>query len=61
MKFFSATEKTTRIQVRAYIERKPYSYFIRSEGMVESVEGHSANRGEEYRQWIAGTGAMLPK
>lgn len=35
---FSALEKNNQNTGGAYIERKPYSYFIRSEGMVESVE-----------------------
>jgi len=35
---FAALEKNNQNTGGAYIERKPYSYFIRSEGMVESVE-----------------------
>ena len=35
---FVALEKNNQNTGGAYIERKPYSYFIRSEGMVESLE-----------------------
>ena len=35
---FIALEKNNQNTGGAYIERKPYSYFIRSEGMVENLE-----------------------
>lgn len=35
---FIALEKNNQNTGGSYIERKPYSYFIRSEGMVESLE-----------------------
>ena len=35
---FTALEKNNQNTGGAYIERKPYSYFIRSEGMVESLD-----------------------